>query len=127
MHVGLEARVPLLDHTVVEFAWRVPMEYKIRDGEGKRLLKGVLAKHVPPALFERPKMGFSVPVGDWLRGSLRPWAEEYLKTERLGASGYLRPDVVRRTWEAHLSARVDRGWPLWTILMFECWKEINAL
>lgn len=123
MRVGLEARVPLLDHTVVELAWRIPIRYKIRDGEGKWILRRVLEKYVPPAIFERPKMGFSIPIDEWLRGALRDWAETYLSEKRLQEAGYLNAPVIRRSWEQHLSGRANRGWPLWTVLMFETWRE----
>lgn len=123
MRVGLEARVPLLDHEVVEFAWRIPMSMKLRDGTGKWLLKQLLYRHVLPALVDRPKMGFSVPVDAWLRGPLREWAQTYLAEDRLHAEGFFDVHAVRQTWEQHLRGAIDAGGPLWTLLMFQLWLE----
>ena len=123
MRVGLEARVPLLDHNVVEFAWRIPMSMKLKDGSGKWLLKQLLYRHVPQALVERPKMGFSVPVDAWLRGTLREWAETYLAEDRVRSEGFFDARVVRQTWEQHLKAEIDAGGPIWTLLMFQIWLE----
>ncbi len=123
MRVGLEARVPLLDHNVVEFAWRIPMFMKLKDGSGKWLLKQLLYRHVPQALVERPKMGFSVPVDAWLRGTLREWAETYLAEDRLRSEGFFDARVVRQTWEEHLKAEIDAGGQIWTLLMFQIWLD----
>ncbi|MGY4751158.1 asparagine synthase (glutamine-hydrolyzing) [Pannonibacter sp. Q-1] len=124
---SLETRVPLLDHGVVEFAWRQPLDRKIRNGEGKWLLRRVLNRHVPPALVERPKMGFAVPVDNWLRGPLRDWAEALLKEDRLESEGYLDAGLVRRTWREHLSGRRDWSHQLWIVLMFQAWLESVSL
>jgi asparagine synthase (glutamine-hydrolysing) len=123
MAVGLEARAPLLDHRVVEFAWRLPRHLKIRGGKGKWILRKVLARHVPPALFERPKQGFGMPVGEWLRGSLRPWAEELLDESRLSREGFLQPEPIRAKWSEHLSGRRNWAYHLWDVLMFQAWKQ----
>jgi asparagine synthase (glutamine-hydrolysing) len=123
MRVGLEARVPLLDHEVVEFAWRIPMSMKLREGSGKWLLKQLLYRHVPRELVDRPKMGFGVPVDAWLRGSLREWAESYLAADRLTEEGFFDARVVRQTWEQHLAGIIDAGGQLWTLLMFQLWLE----
>lgn len=126
MAVGLEARVPLLDHRVVEFAWQLPLNLKTKSGEGKRILRQILYEHVPRAMIDRPKQGFGVPVGDWLRGPLRDWAEGLLDQRRLEAEGYLDPATVRTLWSTHLSGRIDEQYRLWDILMFESWLEGQA-
>lgn len=123
MSVSLETRVPLLNHRVVEFAWRLPLEYKLRDGETKWPLRQILYRHVPKALIERPKMGFGVPVGDWLRGPMRDWAEALLDPQRLAREGYFRPEPVRRLWQAHLDGHVNEQYRLWMVLMFQAWLE----
>ncbi|MHB8256213.1 MAG: asparagine synthase (glutamine-hydrolyzing) [Acidiferrobacterales bacterium] len=121
MRVGLEVRAPLLDPRIVEYAWSLPRDMKIHGGSGKWILRQVLARYVPPALTERPKMGFSVPIGDWLRGELRPWAEEMLGESRLQEEGYLDVVRVRRRWSEHLSGERDHSLSLWAVLMFETW------
>ncbi len=123
MAVGLEARVPMLDHRLVEFAWRLPVKYKRRRGRTKWLLRRVVQRHVPRGLMERPKMGFNVPVGDWLRGPLRDWAEALLDPQQVGAEGVLDADAVSRTWTQHLDGRHDWTNRLWTVLMFRAWAE----
>lgn len=122
MGVSLEARVPLLDHRVIEFAWSLPRSYQVRDGVGKRVLREVLYRHVPRTLIERPKMGFALPLGDWLRGPLRSWAEDLLASDRLAAEGHLSPLPVRQLWEAHLSGRESHAEALWSVLMFQAWR-----
>jgi asparagine synthase (glutamine-hydrolysing) len=96
---------------------------KIRDGQGKWALRQVLYKYVPRDLIERPKAGFSIPVGEWLRGPLRDWAEDLLSQERLESEGYLNPALVRETWQQHLSQRYDRSHQLWSVLMFQAWLD----
>jgi asparagine synthase (glutamine-hydrolysing) len=121
MAVSLETRVPFLDHTVVEYAMSLPTGLKVHDGRGKLLLRQLLERYVPRELFDRPKSGFSVPIGEWLRGTLRDWAEELLSARSLGANGYFETELVRRRWKEH--ARGYRDWSagLWNVLMFQAW------
>jgi asparagine synthase (glutamine-hydrolysing) len=126
MAVSLEARCPILDYRLFEFAWRLPLDLKRRNGEGKSILKDLAYKLVPRKLLDRPKSGFSVPVGEWLRGPLRPWAEELLDPVRLRREGWLETDTVTAAWQAHLSGRIDWSTRLWTVLMFQTWLDRYA-
>src|SRR5262249_26872635 len=112
---------PLLDHRVVEFAWRLPMSMKIRDGRGKHILRQVLYRYVPPELVDRPKIGFDPPLGEWLRGPLRPWAEELLDTRRLVDQGFFNAALIRARWREHLGRRRNWDYALWSVLMFQDW------
>jgi len=123
MRVGLEARVPLLDHEIVELAWRIPLSMKLKEGESKWILRQLLYKYVPKKLIDRPKMGFSVPIDEWLRGSLKDWGESLLNRKRLEEEGYFLPDEVISTWQAHQSGNINAGGPLWTLLMFQSWLD----
>ncbi|MEM0962266.1 MAG: asparagine synthase (glutamine-hydrolyzing) [Bacteroidota bacterium] len=123
MAVSLEARVPILDHRVVEFAWRLPLSFKLRNGQSKWVLRQVLYRHVPSALIERPKTGFGIPLGTWLRGPLRDWAESLLNEKRLREAGYFRPDPIRTAWAQHLAGTHAWEHQLWTILLFQAWLE----
>ncbi len=122
MAVSLEVRVPILDHRVVELAWRLPRRHKIRGSQGKWLLRQVLARHLPPALFERPKMGFGVPIDTWMCGPLRDWCEALLDPVKLGQDGLFDGDAVRGRWQAQLAGRANDQYLLWDILMFQAWR-----
>ena len=124
MAASLEVRVPILDHRVVEFAWRLPEDLKIRGGQGKWILRNLLYNHVPKKMFERPKAGFAVPIGDWLRGPLKEWGEELLNPVRLEREGFFEPDVVWRSWKNHQSGKQNNQYRLWIILMFQAWLEV---
>ena len=126
MGIGLETRIPFLDHRIVELAWRMPKSMKIRGNQGKWALRQILYQHVPNALLERPKAGFGIPVGQWLRGPLRKWADALLDEERLLKEGYLNPVPIRATWMQHLSGQYDWTPRLWSVLMFQAWLEANV-
>jgi asparagine synthase (glutamine-hydrolysing) len=123
MAVALEARVPLLDHRVVEFSWRLPRAAKVRGSTSKWILRQVLYRHVPPALVERPKMGFGIPLGEWLRGPLRDWAEALLEEKRLREADLLDVATVRRFWKEHLDGSRNWQYLIWDVLMLEAWRE----
>jgi asparagine synthase (glutamine-hydrolysing) len=121
MAVSLESRVPFLDHRVAAVAARIPIEMKISGARGKQILRRLLAREVPPELFERPKAGFGIPVGEWIKGPLRPWAEELLDPRRLADDGYFDPAIVQRRWRDHLAGQRNSTPALWAILMFQAW------
>jgi len=123
MAVSLETRVPLLDRDVVRTAWRIPSAVHRLDGRGKWVLRQILARHVPPALFERPKRGFAVPVADWLKVELREWAEALLDPARIGREGYFDAPTIERRWREHLRGDMDWSFHLWGVLMFQAWHE----
>lgn len=122
---SLETRVPLLDHRVAEMAWTLPMAMKVRDGKSKWILRQVLYQYVPEKLIERPKAGFGIPLGDWLRGPLRAWVEALLDVSRLQQEGFFNVEYIRAKWQAHLEGRRNNSTFLWNILMFQVWLEEN--
>jgi asparagine synthase (glutamine-hydrolysing) len=123
MACSLETRIPLLDHEIFEFAWRLPLQHKVKDGVGKHVLRNVLYRYVPQSLIERPKKGFGVPIDAWLRGPLKDWAADLLDPSRLRDEGYFNPEPIQRKWREHLSG--ERNWQshLWSILMFQAWLK----
>lgn len=123
MSVSLETRLPMLDHRLVEFAWSLPLAMKVQQGQGKLLLRQVLYHYVPKELIERPKMGFGIPLDQWLRGPLRQWADSLIEDERLKRDGLLDPVPIRRKWEEHLSGRRNWQYHLWNVLMFQAWLQ----
>ncbi len=126
MRTSLEARVPLLDHRVIEFAWRLPISYRVRGAQGKWLLRQLLYRYVPQQLVDRPKTGFAVPIGAWLKGPLRPWTEGLLDEKRMKEQGYLNPAPIQKKWKEHLSGQYNWQQALWGVLMFQSWLEANA-
>jgi asparagine synthase (glutamine-hydrolysing) len=125
MAVGLETRVPFLDHRVVEFAWSLPLEHKLREGVAKWPLRQILKRYVPENLVERPKMGFCVPIDEWLRGPLKVWASDLLSESRIRSEGLLNPDPIAKKWKEHISGSRNWQYHLWNVLMFEAWLSAN--
>jgi asparagine synthase (glutamine-hydrolysing) len=122
---SLETRVPFLDHEFFELVWSLPLNLKIQNNSGKKILKELLEKYVPKNLIDRPKQGFALPLGQWLRGPLRDWADELLSNKRLIDEGYFNSVIIRRVWNEHLSGKKDNSLKLWSVLMFQSWYEVN--
>ena len=125
MASSLEARVPFLDHELIEYSWKIPHSLKYRNGKGKWILRQILNNYVPKNLTERPKMGFGIPLGTWLRGPLRDWAENLLNEKRLTQEGYFNPKLIRDKWQEHLSNKHNWQYDLWNVLMFQAWIDTN--
>jgi asparagine synthase (glutamine-hydrolysing) len=125
MGVSLEARIPFLDHRLVEWAWKIPQSMKIKNGSGKWLLRQVLYQYVPKDLVDRPKMGFGIPLASWLRGPLKDWAENLLSEKKLREGGFFQPTFIREKWEEHLKGKRHWHFNLWNVLMFQAWLEAN--
>ena len=126
MHSSLETRLPMLDHRLINYVFRIPIEKKIRFFKGKWILKKVLDKYLPAKLYERPKKGFSVPMAEWLRGPLKQWAEKLIDPKRIERDGYFNPSLVQKKWEEHLSGKKNWESLLWNILIFQLWlNKIN--
>ena len=126
MGVSLETRIPLLDHRIVEFAWTLPLQMKIRQRRGKQVLRKVLYRYVPPTLIERPKMGFGIPLAQWLRSELRDWGATLLNPTRLKQEGYLQPDLIWQYWQEHQTGKRNWAGQLWEALMFQSWLEYSS-
>ena len=127
MAVSLETRVPFLDHRVAELAARIPLHMKVRGGSGKYILCKLLYREVPRELVERPKAGFAIPVGEWIKGPLRPWAEDLLDPARMAGEGWFDAGIVQRRWHDHLSGRRDSTPALWAVLMFQAWLREQSV
>jgi asparagine synthase (glutamine-hydrolysing) len=121
MAVGLESRAPYLDHGVVEFAWTLPSRLRCHNRQGKRILRSILSKYAPPALFDRPKRGFAIPLSAWLQGPLRVWADDLLDESRMRRQGYLNPTPITQKWKEHRAGTNNWSSLLWTVLTFQAW------
>jgi len=126
MSTSLETRMPFLDHRIVDFSFKLPINYKIKDSKTKIILRKVLNKYVPPSIYERPKSGFAVPIGLWLKTSLKDWAEDLINIRRMKEEGFLNSDEVHKIWNEHLENKKNHESLLWNILMFQSWIRKNC-
>ena len=130
MSVGLETRAPLLDHNILEFAWRIPLDFKIRKEKNKItskwIIRKILNKYIPSELIDRPKAGFGVPIGSWLRGPLKAWAEDEISYELIERQSFLNPKIIHKLWSEHQSGNFDHSNKLWPILMWQSWLNNNS-
>ena len=126
MAASLEVRVPILDHRVVEWAMRLPLRLRLRNGNGKWLLRQLAYRHVPAKLLDRPKMGFGVPIDSWLRGPLREWAEDLLSERSLAQRELLNPAPIREIWQMHLTGEANWHGQLWNVLQLQAWRKANG-
>jgi asparagine synthase (glutamine-hydrolysing) len=122
MAASLEGRCPLLDHRVVEFAWRLPTSAKIGNGQGKLILRNLLGRYIPRHMIDRPKRGFDVPIGTWLRGPLRQWGSDIIASLRATPDDLLDVARIDRIWTSHLVGSADHSGDLWSVLMFQSWR-----
>jgi len=122
MSVGLETRLPFLDPRLIEFAWKLPIHYKLEGTEGKKILKSLLKKYIPSQMIDRPKQGFSLPINKWLRGPLREWANDLLSFENLNDDPFLDANAIRSLWNKHING-LNMDQALWNVLMYQAWKK----
>jgi asparagine synthase (glutamine-hydrolysing) len=125
MHSSLETRAPFLDARVIEHSWKLPLKYKIHNKVGKKILRNILAKHLPASLIDRPKQGFSIPIDSWLRGELKEWAGNILLPEKTNYIGFFKSDIIEAMWKDHLNKKKNYGQQLWTIITAHLWYEKN--
>jgi asparagine synthase (glutamine-hydrolysing) len=125
MHSSLETRVPFLDQRIFKYAWQLPLSSKISHQNGKQPLRALLSQYVPSSLFERPKMGFGIPIDQWLRGPLRDWASDLLDPQLISRDNFLDPDVISHLWDEHLSGTRNWQYLLWDVLMWQSWRNTN--
>ena len=125
MSVGLETRIPMLDHRVVELSWRIPLDMKIDKNKGKLILKKILKDYIPLNLIERPKMGFGIPLAEWLRTSLKDFTNDQLEHSKIKHDGYLDSDIVNQTWQEHQTGKRNWEHKIWAIIMFQSWLHKN--
>ena len=125
MASSIEARVPFLDHRLIEYSWKIPHSLKYRNGKSKWILRKILKNYVPENLTDRPKKGFGIPLNDWLRGPLRDWAENLLSEKKLKNEGFFNPKLIRNKWEDYISNKNESHYDLWNVLMFQSWSDQN--